>query len=135
MKSREITRRQFLSKFGVALPVIGFPYVVRSSALGKGGSVAASERIVLGGIGMGGQGLGNMTGNDYSDKPTGGFLGQPDVQVVAVCDVDANHRNRARDVINKKYGNDDCGGWGAARHGGPAVGVSIVRHEGVIAPD
>ena len=38
----------------------------------------------------------------------GGFLGQPDVQVVSVCDVDAGHMNQARDMVNKKNGNQDC---------------------------
>jgi len=36
------------------------------------------------------------------------FLSHDRAQVVAVCDVDTNHRNRARDMINKKYGNNNC---------------------------
>jgi predicted dehydrogenase len=52
-----------------------------------------------------------MTGNDYSENPTGGFLGQPDVQVVAVCDVDQKHLKRAQQQINKKYGNNDCAAY------------------------
>jgi predicted dehydrogenase len=42
------------------------------------------------------------TGNMHS------FMGQPDVQVVAVCDVDRNHLNAARDAVNRHYGNRDC---------------------------
>ncbi|NQT14895.1 MAG: Gfo/Idh/MocA family oxidoreductase, partial [Planctomycetes bacterium] len=34
-----------------------------------------------------------------------------DVQAVAVCDVDTNHRNRARDAVNEKYGNQDCAAY------------------------
>jgi predicted dehydrogenase len=30
---------------------------------------------------------------------------------VAVCDVNANNRNRARDIVNKYYGNNDCAGY------------------------
>jgi len=99
MAKKTISRRQFLKGATVAAAgVAGFPYFVPSSALGRAGNVAASNRIVMGCIGMGGMGSGNM----------GGFLGKKEVQVVAVCDVDAGRRNRARDRVNKKYGNQDC---------------------------
>jgi predicted dehydrogenase len=105
MSNRCFNRRRFLEQTAAA---VAFPYVVSASALGKTDRPAPSERITLAGIGVGGQGLGNMTGNDYSEKPAGGFLGQPDVQVVAVCDVDQNHLEQAQQQINKKYGNNDC---------------------------
>ena len=78
MKGRKINRRRFLKSAGhlaveascAAAGVIGFPYFVSASALGKAGDVAASERIVMGCIGMGGQGRGNM----------GGFMGRRGVQ-------------------------------------------------------
>ncbi len=93
------TRRHFLRQSTAAsAAAIGFPYIVPATALGKGGRAAPSERIVMGCIGTGGQGRGNM----------GRFMSFDDVQVVAVCDVDANHRNQARDEVNKKYGNSDC---------------------------
>jgi predicted dehydrogenase len=77
----------FLGKSaGVAAGFIGVPYFVPSSALGKGGSVAPSNRIALGFIGTGGRGRFNMKA----------FMAEPDVQVVAVCDVDASHREKAR---------------------------------------
>ncbi len=109
MMKRRINRRQFLRKAAAgSIAVVGFPYFVPSSALGKAGNAAASpapaagvgasNRIVMGCIGMGGMGSGNM----------GGFLGKKEVQVVAVCDVDAGRGNRARDRVNEKYGNQDC---------------------------
>ena len=99
MAKKTISRRQFLRKAAAgSIAVAGFPYFVPSSALGKAGNVAASNRIVMGCIGMGGMGSGNM----------GGFLGKKEVQVVAVCDVDAGRGNRARDRVNEKYGNQDC---------------------------
>ena len=76
----------------------GLPYLIPSSALGKDGSVAPSNRIVIGVIGTGGQGTSDLRG----------FLNKDEVQVVAVCDVDTNHRNQARDRVNTKYGNRDC---------------------------
>jgi predicted dehydrogenase len=60
--------------------------------------VAASDRIVMGCIGVGSQGSGNM----------GGFLGKKDVQVVAVCDVDKKNRDRAKKRADDKYNNNDC---------------------------
>ncbi len=91
-----LTRRDFLKK---AAGVTAFPYIVSSSALGKAGTVAASERITIGFIGVGGHGRAvNLTN----------FLANADAQAVAVCDVDANNRNIARDMVNEKYGNKDC---------------------------
>ena len=55
------------------------PYIITSSALGGADRPAASERITLGCIGLGGRGTVNMET----------FLGQPEVQIVALCDVDA----------------------------------------------
>lgn len=86
------------SAAGVVSALFGFPYIVSSSALGKAGSVAPSNRIVLGCIGMGGQGTSNMRA----------FLQKDPIQVIAVCDVDDKHLSRARDLVNKKYDNNAC---------------------------
>jgi len=100
MRKKVINRRQFLTKtVGLSAGVVGFPYLVRSSALGKVGTVAASERITIGFIGVGDHGRAvNLTN----------FLGNADAQAVAVCDVETSHMNIARDMVNKKYGNKDC---------------------------
>ncbi len=74
MKHNAIHRRTFLKN--AAATSLAFPLVVRSSALGKAGAVAPSERITMGCIGVGGMGTNNMRA----------FLAQPDVQVLAVCD-------------------------------------------------
>jgi len=96
---KDMTRRGFLKKtVGTAAGAVMFPYVVQSSALGKAGTIAPSNRIVMGCIGVGGMGTGDMKG----------FLNKQEVQVVAACDVDKKHRDRARDIVNKKYGNEDC---------------------------
>ena len=94
-RSDRLNRREFLSRAGAALAV---PYVVSSSALGGGGGVAASERIVMGCIGVGSRGGGNMRS----------FLGRDVTQLVAVCDVDKGRRDGAKGTIDKKYGNSDC---------------------------
>jgi predicted dehydrogenase len=89
------SRRQFLKETVLASSAIVFPNIVPSIVFGKD---APSNRIVMGCIGTGGQGTFNMKT----------FLGQSDVQVVAVCDVDSNRRQKARDIVNTKYGNKDC---------------------------
>jgi ornithine cyclodeaminase/alanine dehydrogenase-like protein (mu-crystallin family) len=87
-------RRQFLKRAaGTAVGAVGFPYVVSSSALGKTGSVAPSERITMGCIGVGWQGGSNMNS----------FLREKDCQIVAVCDVDKSHLQSALNRVNKQY--------------------------------
>jgi hypothetical protein len=84
---------------GATAGALAFPYFITSTALGKAGSVAASSRITMGFIGVGGHGI---------DMNLRTFLGQPDAQAVAVCDVDVTNLNKARDIVNQKYGNKDC---------------------------
>jgi len=94
-----VNRRTFLKKtVGISAGVIGFPYIVGSSALGKDGSPSANNQITVACVGVGWQGSGNMNG----------FLGQNDVRVVAVCDIDADNLENARKTVNKKYRNEDC---------------------------
>ena len=88
-------RRDFL-KVGVG--AVSFPYLIPSSAMGKAGAVAPSNRIVMGAIGTGSMGTGDLRG----------FLGKNDVQFVAVCDVDSANKNRAKKHVDGKYGNQDC---------------------------
>lgn len=97
-----IGRRKFLKKAtGIATAAIAFPYIVPSSVLGNSSAVAPSNRIAIGCIGVGWMGAENMAG----------FLNESDAQVVAVCDVDANHLNAAKKIVNKKYGNKDCSSY------------------------
>jgi len=96
---KNFNRRRFLkSATGVAAGAIAFPYIVSSSALGQGGSVAPSNRIVMGAIGVGSMGTGDMRG----------FMRKNEVQMVAVCDVDKKNRDRAKKFADEKYGNSDC---------------------------
>jgi len=102
MRKKNINRRQFLKKVGsAAVGATGFAYIVQGSALGKDGHVAASNRIVMGCIGMGGRGTGNMKG----------FTGTGEVQVVAVCDVDADRLKRAQELLASKYNNKNCAAY------------------------
>jgi predicted dehydrogenase len=64
-------------------------------------SATASERLTMGAIGLGGQGMHNLKN----------FLTCDDLHVVAVCDVDANHRFRAKETVDARYGNQDCAAY------------------------
>jgi predicted dehydrogenase len=91
-------RRRFL-KTGALLGVGGLsPLVLPSSVFGAGGRASPGSRITLGCIGIGGEGTRNLTV----------FLGQPDAQVVAVCEVDPVRRDQARNRVNERYQNHDC---------------------------
>jgi len=92
---KQVTRRSFLKGLAAAG---AFPMVIPASALGADGRPAPSSRITMGFVGVGGQGTGDMQG----------FLGFAEVQGVAVCDTDKTHRERARGIINSKYGGDTC---------------------------
>jgi hypothetical protein len=74
------------------------PYVVPATVLGQGGRAAPSERIRLGGIGIGGRG----------GYVLGCFLHEPDVQCVAICDVKAGRRKAVKEMVDSRYGNQDC---------------------------
>ena len=91
----KISRRGFIKSATAAGAVIGFPSIVPSSVFG---SNAPSNRMVLGAIGVGSQGTGRMKD----------FLKRDNVQIVAVCDVDQKHRDKAKNTIDKEYKNSDC---------------------------
>ena len=78
-KANRTTRREFLTRASAAIVA---PCVITTSALGAGGRLAASERIVMGGIGIGNMGSGDQNA----------FLNRADVQYVAVCDVRKSSR-------------------------------------------
>ena len=68
---RGVSRREFLKTAPPAVAAVAaFPTIVRAAALGRGGAVAPSDRIVMAGIGFGMQGPFNMRS----------FLGHDDVQ-------------------------------------------------------
>ena len=90
-----ISRRAFLQQTTVAASaVLGVPLIVPARVLGKDGQVAPSNRITMGFIGTGRQAY-------YSNL--GGFMNQPDAQVVAVCDVDSWRMEQARKKVEDYY--------------------------------
>ena len=90
------SRRRFLKSTLKAGGALLLPQILPGSVLGLNGAVPPSERIVLGGIGIGHRGTYDL----------GCFMGEPDVQFVAVCDVKAERRTaikqKADDTIWKQ---------------------------------
>lgn len=101
-----LSRREFLRRSAAATAAFGLPAIVPASALGRGGRAAPSERIVMASIGVGGQGTQHVVGGIWT--PAGGLTGRDDVQYVAACDVNALNLERARKLVNERYGNNDC---------------------------
>jgi predicted dehydrogenase len=91
----KITRRQFIKSTAV---VMGMPTIIPASALGINGTVAPSNRIVVGGIGLGPRG----------QEVLRSFLQQPEVQFVMIADVQSVRREVVRVMVNRHYQNQDC---------------------------
>jgi len=97
-KTNVITRRQFLRGSAVAATstVLLGPAIVPASLFG---AEAPSNRITIGCIGVGRQGTSDMRE----------FLGLPQAQVVAVCDVDAKRVQNAKKTVETHYSRQTSG--------------------------
>jgi predicted dehydrogenase len=95
-----LTRRSFLRRAvgATAGGALLSPTIVPSSLFG---ATAPSNRVTVGMIGMGRQAY-------YSNVKS--FLSFPDVQVVAVCDVDAWRLENARKAVEDYYGKNRSSG-------------------------
>jgi predicted dehydrogenase len=92
---RKLTRRQALQ---LAAGAVAAPYFVPARLLGD---QAPSKKIVMGFIGVGWMGEGNL----------GSFLKEKDCHVVAIADVDESHLKKAVGQVHKHYHNKDCKGY------------------------
>lgn len=88
-KPTQFSRRRLLAASAAAALS---PTIIPKRAFG------ANDKIVIGCIGVGGQGTHDM----------GSLLGFPEIQVVAVCDVVGSHAAKAKEAVDKKYKNTDC---------------------------
>ncbi len=95
IKTRQLSRRSFLQ---TAAGLVAAPYFIPSTVLGKDGGVAPSNRITMAQIGLGGQGSYHLR---VQSK-------RKDIQIVALCDVDRRHLDRARETM-KDAGVADAG--------------------------
>jgi predicted dehydrogenase len=92
-----VSRREFVravTAAGVAGPLV-------LGARGDQPRTSANDRITLGFIGVGKMGGGHLSG----------FLRDPGVQVLAVCDVVAERREHARKMVESQYARDKKGDY------------------------
>ncbi len=97
--SQRISRRDLLG--GDASAAFAAPWIIPGSVLGAEGGTGANDRIVMGAIGCGGRGTGDMRG----------LAGRSEVQMVAVCDPVPEHRERAKVSNDQQNGNKDCASY------------------------
>ena len=99
-----LTRRDFLRKVGATAAgvgiVYGFPTILTGNALGGPGAPPASERVLIGMIGVGNQGSGNLKAHIRN--------------VIAVCEVDKNRLAEAKAKVEKETG-QTCAAYGDYR--------------------
>jgi predicted dehydrogenase len=88
--ARKVSRRGFLKASAAAGAALALPTILPASVFG---AEAPSERISLACIGVGRMGTGDL-------KEALGFR---QVQVVAVCDVDANRAKHAQGLVESRY--------------------------------
>jgi predicted dehydrogenase len=95
-----LTRRRFLQRTTSIAAVAAFPSIVPTSALGLDNTLAPSNRITLGFIGVGMMGRGHVRG----------FMHYDDAQILAVCDVDRWRRDDAKKTVEEGYATLRAGG-------------------------
>lgn len=97
-----LTRRQVLRRTAAVGSVLAAPYIVPASVLGRNGATPPSEKIVVGGIGIGGRGTHDLKW----------MLPEKDVQFVAVCDAQKERQDAVKKLVDETYGNTDCAVYG-----------------------
>jgi len=90
------SRRAFLKTSALAGTAIGFPTIIPSSALGKDGAVAPSERAAIGVIACGGR-----------SGAAGAYAGYPKSEIVAVCDPIRQRREKKAKQWNVEHQYND----------------------------
>lgn len=93
-----VSRRRFLRTMVGIGGGLAIPTFVSARAMGMAGAAPASERIILGAIGIGNRGTYDL----------GCFLQQNDVECVAVADVKLFRREQAKRMIDQRNGNTNC---------------------------
>ena len=96
--ARGMNRRTFLQSASAA--AVGPALFSSCATMGahQGKRTPPSERVTMGAIGLGWQGPGNLEQ----------FIKLDDVQIIGLCDIDQNHLDRMKGIVDRTYGNQDC---------------------------
>ena len=98
-QTSKMSRRKFLAAGALTA---ASPLVLPSHVLGREGTIAPSDKIVMGLIGYGNMGSHN-TGEFTRDRNN--------YQLVAMCDCYKTHLDRGVERVNNDYRNSDCKGY------------------------
>jgi predicted dehydrogenase len=105
--SAKSSRREFVRRSAaVVAGAIVLPQIIPSTALGMGGKLPPSDRIVFGLIGTGSQGTSDM--RDFLRLNN-------QVQFVALCDVDSGRLTATKGIVDTANKNKDCRIYGDYR--------------------
>src|SRR3954468_5907675 len=118
---RSLSRRQLMLTGGMAATAFT---IVPRHVLGGAGFVPPSEKITLACIGFGTQAI----------REIGGILARPEVQIVAVCDVEKDgvnylewSRNEIRSIIRRLIENPNWREGSNHTPGGREVGKEVIE--------
>ena len=92
------TRRQFLSAAASTAAATSLGALLPTQVFGDQSGVAPSDKISLGVIGIGPRCTYDLTA----------MLKLPDIQCVAIADVQAARRDKGKELVDQHYGNNDC---------------------------
>ncbi|MGC9326170.1 MAG: Gfo/Idh/MocA family protein [Candidatus Hinthialibacter sp.] len=96
--SIRFSRRTVLKTASAAGAFLAAPSLIPAKALGKDGAVPPSDKVVLGGVGIGGRG-------SYDLRR---LMQEPDVICVAACDPQKSRLEQTKKLIDSRYENSDC---------------------------
>lgn len=99
MPAHITTRRRFIRQSAL---IAGMPMIIPASVLGQGGKTAPSNRIVVGGIGLGPRGR----------EVLNAFFNHSDCQFVAIADPQRERRDVIKRMTDRHYGTQDCQTYG-----------------------
>jgi predicted dehydrogenase len=103
MKRQPVSRRRFLkAAMRAGTAAVMAPLFVPASSLGYG-RPAPSDRIHVGFIGVGWKGLEGCWGSLVQS-----FTANPLCRSLAVCDINSQKCEKAKQTIDESYGNKDC---------------------------
>lgn len=92
------SRRQFIKSTAATGAAILAPTVIPASVLGLEGATPPSEKILMGGIGIGRRG-------SYDLRM---FMREDDLRFLANCDPQKSRREEVKKLVDNRYNNMDC---------------------------
>ena len=91
------SRRSFLQTTAVAGAAVTAPMFIPAKTLGRGNATGPNDKIILGGIGIGGRGSFDLKN----------FIHEEDVHFVATCDPQRARAQKVKDMVDERYGTKD----------------------------